>query len=104
MGQARSLNVVAEDLAVPLGSLATQPKLASRTCRREGDVTDRHANSRSLNLTSILIGQSRTHLLRLRLLRRRLIRHRLLLNYRAEADRVEVETIIARLLETVRLA
>lgn len=32
------------------------------------------------------------------------LRHRLLLNYRAEADRVEVETIIARLLETVRLA
>jgi len=32
------------------------------------------------------------------------LRHRLLLNYRAEADRVEVETIIKRLIETVRLA
>ncbi len=32
------------------------------------------------------------------------LRHRLLLNYRAEADRIEVETVIQRLLETIRLS
>jgi MoxR-like ATPase len=31
------------------------------------------------------------------------LRHRLLLNYRAEADRIEVETVIQKLLETIRL-
>ncbi len=31
------------------------------------------------------------------------LRHRLLLNYRAEADRVEVETVIQKLLDTIRL-